>query len=52
MKKIRTKFKDLFLVKGQTHFDNRGFFRELTYQKMVPKNIVFTVISRSKKKIN
>ena len=51
MKKIHTKFKDLFLVKGQTHYDNRGFFRELVYQKMVPKNIIFTVISKSKKNI-
>ena len=33
MKIIKTKFKDLFLVKGETHADNRGFFRELVYQK-------------------
>ena len=51
MKIIRTKFKDLFLVKGETHADNRGFFRELVYQKIVPKKIVFTVISKSKKNI-
>ena len=51
MKIIKTKFKDLFLVKGETHADNRGFFRELVYQKIVPKKIVFTVISKSKKNI-
>ena len=44
MKKIKTKFKDLFIVKGKTHYDNRGFFRELVYQKMVPEKILFTVI--------
>ena len=43
MKIIKTKFKDLFLVKGETHVDNRGFFRELVYEKIVPKKIVFTV---------
>jgi len=51
MNKIKTKFKSLFLVKGLTHYDNRGFFRELVYQKFVPKKIVFTVISKSKKNI-
>ena len=51
MKKIKTKFKDLFLVKGISHNDNRGFFRELIHQKIVPKKIVFTVISKSKKNV-
>ena len=37
MNKIKTKFKSLFLVKGLTHYDSRGFFRELVYQKFVPK---------------
>jgi len=51
MKKIKTNFKDLFLIKGITHYDNRGFFRELVYQKIIPKKLVFTVISKSKKNI-
>ena len=51
MKKIKTKFRDLFLIKGKTHYDSRGFFRELVYQKNVPKKIIFTVISKSKKNI-
>ena len=51
MKIIKTKFKGLFLVKGETHFDNRGFFRELAYQKIIPKKILFTVLSKSKKNI-
>ena len=51
MKKIKTKFKNLFLVKGETHHDNRGFFRELIYQKLIPQNLVFTVLSKSKKNI-
>ena len=51
MKKIKTNFKDLFLIKGVTHYDSRGFFRELLLQKIIPKKLVFTVISKSKKNI-
>ena len=51
MKKIKTRFKDLFIIKGMTHIDNRGFFRELIHQKIVPQKIVFTVVSKSKKNV-
>ena len=51
MKKIKTKFKDLFLIKGITHYDNRGFFRELIHQKLIPKKLIFTILSKSKKNI-
>ena len=51
MKKIKTKFKNLFLIKGITHYDNRGFFRELIHQKLIPKKLIFTIISKSKKNI-
>ena len=51
MKKIKTSFKDLFIVKGMTHIDNRGFFRELIHQKIVPQKIIFTVVSKSKKNV-
>ena len=40
MKKIKTKFKGLLLIKGKTHYD-----------KLIPNKIVFTVISKSKKNI-
>ena len=51
MKKIKKSFKDLFIVKGMTHIDNRGFFRELIHQKIVPQKIIFTVVSKSKKNV-
>ena len=51
MKKIKTRFKDLFIIKGMTHIDNRGFFRELIHQKIVPQKIIFTVVSKSKKNV-
>ena len=51
MKKIKTRFKDLFIIKGMTHIDNRGFFRELIHQKILPQKIIFTVVSKSKKNV-
>tara|TARA_B100000886_G_scaffold306676_1_gene239179 strand:- start:358 stop:894 length:537 start_codon:yes stop_codon:yes gene_type:complete len=51
MKKTHTKFKGLILIKGKTHYDRRGFFRELIHQNLIPSKIVFTVISKSKKNI-
>ena len=37
MKKVKTKFQNLFLIKGITHYDKRGYFRELIKQKFIPK---------------
>ena len=51
MKKIKTNFRNLFLIKGVTHYDVRGYFRELIRQKLIPKNLIFTVVSKSKKNI-
>ena len=36
MKKAHTKFKGLILIKGKTHYDRRGFFRELIHQNLIP----------------
>ena len=33
MRIIKTRFKGLFVIKRSTHFDNRGFLRELFEQK-------------------
>ena len=29
MKIVKTKFKDLFIIKSKVYIDNRGFFREI-----------------------
>ena len=50
MKKVKTKFQNLFLIKGITHYDKRGYFRELIKQKFIPKKLIFTILSKSKKK--
>ena len=49
MKKIKTNFKDLYIIQGKSFYDDRGFFRELYKQKLISKRIVFTVVSKSKK---
>jgi len=49
MKRIKTNFKDLYIIQGKSFYDDRGFFRELYKQKLISKRIVFTVVSKSKK---
>tara|TARA_Y100000741_G_scaffold362821_1_gene349562 strand:+ start:1324 stop:1848 length:525 start_codon:yes stop_codon:yes gene_type:complete len=49
MKKIKTNFKDLYIIQGKSFYDDRGFFRELYKQKLISKKIIFTVVSKSKK---
>jgi len=50
MKIIKTKFKDLFVVNTRVFKDNRGWLKEEFKKKIVKKNLVFTVVSNSKKK--
>ena len=49
MKKIKTNFKGLFIVKGKKFLDKRGFFRELLTEKIIKKKIIFHVVSKTKK---
>jgi len=51
MKKINTKFKDLFVIKSKVFLDNRGFFRETFKNKLVKKNLVFGCSSKSRKNV-
>tara|TARA_Y100000590_G_scaffold467983_1_gene648872 strand:- start:1410 stop:1928 length:519 start_codon:yes stop_codon:yes gene_type:complete len=51
MKIIKTKFKNLLIFQNQRFDDNRGYFRELTKRKEVKKNLIFTVVSSSKKNV-
>lgn len=51
MKIIKTKFKELLIFESKNFIDNRGFFRELTIEKIVKKKLVFTVVSKSKKNV-
>ena len=49
MKIIKTKLKDLVIIKKDTHIDNRGYFRELFLEKNFRKKFLFDVMSLSKK---
>ena len=51
MKIIKTKFKELFIYESKNFIDNRGYFRELTIEKIIKKKLVFTVVSKSKKNV-
>ena len=51
MKIIKTKIKDLFILKGKIFYDQRGFLREAFKKKLIKKNLIFTIISKSKKNV-
>tara|TARA_B110001450_G_scaffold235294_2_gene239894 strand:+ start:702 stop:1214 length:513 start_codon:yes stop_codon:yes gene_type:complete len=49
MKLIKTKIKDLLIVKTNIFKDNRGFFKEVEKNKILNKKFVFDCLSVSKK---
>ena len=51
MKIIKTKIKDLLIVKKNTYSDKRGFLRELYKKKLFSDNFVFDILSKSKKNV-
>ena len=51
MKIIKTKFKDLVIIKTKNYFDNRGFFKEVFKKKFINKNFIFDCMSVSKKNV-
>tara|TARA_B100001121_G_scaffold308435_1_gene332428 strand:- start:1652 stop:2173 length:522 start_codon:yes stop_codon:yes gene_type:complete len=51
MRPIKTKFNGLLVFKGKTFYDQRGFLRETYKQKLIKKNLKFTILSKSKKNV-
>ena len=51
MKKIKTKFKDLFVVNSRVFKDKRGWLKEEFKKNFIKKNLVFTLVSYSKKNV-
>jgi len=49
MKLIKTKIKDLLIIKTNIYNDNRGFFKEIEKLKLLKKKFVFDCLSFSKK---
>ena len=52
MLKITTTYiKDLLIIDGKQHDDNRGYLRELTSEKEIGYKFKFTIVSKSKKNV-
>ena len=49
MKLIKTKIKDLVLIKTDIYKDKRGFFKEIEKNKILKKKFIFDCFSYSKK---
>lgn len=49
MKIIKTKFKDLILIKNKVYLDKRGSFQEVINYTILKKNFIFDCISKSKR---
>ena len=49
--KIKSNFKDLFLIRNRSYKDNRGYFKELIRENLINKNFPFLVMSFSKKNV-
>ncbi len=49
--KIKSSFKDLFLIKNKSFKDNRGYFKELIRENKINKKFPFLVMSFSKKNV-
>ena len=48
---IKTKIKDLIIIKNRTFKDSRGYFKELIRESEIKKKFPFTVMSYSKKNV-
>ena len=48
---IKTKFKDLYLVKNKMFHDQRGYFKELIRENIINQKFPFHVMSYSKKNV-
>tara|TARA_B100000795_G_scaffold203359_1_gene157003 strand:+ start:1192 stop:1719 length:528 start_codon:yes stop_codon:yes gene_type:complete len=51
VKIIKTKFKDLLIIKKSSFEDNRGSFKEIISEKHIKKKFIFDYISISKKNV-
>ena len=51
MKILKSKFKDLLIIKSEIFYDKRGYFREISLEKLIKKRLIFTILSKSKKNV-
>ena len=51
MKLKKTKFKDLVIIEGISHKDQRGYLREVLLERVIKKKFKFFITSKSKKNV-
>ena len=51
LKVSKTYIKNLLIIDGKQHKDNRGYLRELTSEKEIGSKFKFTILSKSKKNV-
>tara|TARA_B100001123_G_C15273295_1_gene1011138 strand:+ start:1449 stop:1970 length:522 start_codon:yes stop_codon:yes gene_type:complete len=51
MKKTKTGFDGLYVLQGENFRDKRGFLREIFKKELVKENMVFSVVSSSKRNV-
>ena len=51
MKISKTKFKGLLVIRSKIFYDKRGYFREISLEKLIKKRLIFILFSKSKKNI-
>ena len=51
MNKIKTKFRGLFIVNTKVYRDKRGWLKEEFKKKFIKKNLIFTLVSNSKRNV-
>jgi dTDP-4-dehydrorhamnose 3,5-epimerase len=51
VKIIKTKIKDLLIIKKETYKDKRGFLRELYRENLLSKKFIFEILSNSNKNV-
>ena len=51
MNKIKTKFRGLFIVNAKVYRDKRGWLKEEFKKKFIKKNLIFTLVSNSKRNV-
>ena len=49
--KLKSKFKDLFMIQNKSHKDSRGYFKELIRENIINNKFPFLVMSFSKKNV-
>ena len=51
MKNLKTNFKGLEIFDSKNIYDHRGYFRELFLKKNTRRDLIFTIVTKSKKNV-